>query len=239
MFITLAATAADEGLQHAVCSLELQGGFEPNRPPTSVKLHCNSNRPVTIAVDTRYVSKRVARFAGVRVVGNLECQTAARGYDTTDQGERLPLRALIYFCGSYSITLQRPVVRDITLQNDSPTQETALLAFGSQIRADIHEGTFSGNKAGSCVFAFQSANVSVGKGTIFQHNKGKYGAAAMAADEARLEINDTTMQHNHATRGGAVFCADDATVHIHSSKLVANVAEFSGGAVEVECSKQV
>lgn len=233
------AVSSEHGVQHAVCTLELHGGPQVKQPVTAVQLHCKSDRPVTIGIDSRYLSRHAAQFTGVDIVSKLDCQTSARGFDTKGQGARPPLRAIIYFCGSYSVTLEQPIVRNVTLQYDSPGAETAVLAFGSGTSAIIYQGVFSGNNAGSCVFAFQSATVTTDKKTVFEHNKGKYGAAAMAVDNAKLVLKHTSLQDNQATSGGAVFCFNNASVSITSSDLIRNVAKVNGGAVNVNCSNQV
>lgn len=225
--------------QHAVCSLTLQGNLNPKTlGVAAANLHCNSSKPIPIGINSTYLGRFAPHFTGVQVVSDLTCQHQAKGYWPINE-TRVPLFALLYFCGDYYLTLQQPSVQHVSLVYDNDAWDSAAVAFGGQIEVSIRQGRFTGNSAGSTLIAFQEAVVSVSDGTVLEYNKGKYGAGMMAIDNGRLALRDASLRYNHAQWGGSVSCAHNATVSINNTEFHNNTASTNGGAVEIYSEQPV
>lgn len=224
--------------QRGVCSLNFQGATEPKTLEAivaSAELHCESTLPVSIGVNSAYLGQHVSRFTGVQVVHGLPCQQQAEQGPWGASGRTTALLAMLYFCGDYHITLLQPRVLNVTLQQNSSDWTSAILAFGASSTATVLQGAFLGNSAGSTIVAFQSATVVVQDHSVFDHNRGLWGAGIAAIDEAGLVVEDVTFSHNSATKGGALGCNQHASISIDRCRFHNNTAGMSGGAVCSRC----
>lgn len=225
--------------QHAVCSLVLQGYPDPNvLGVAAASLHCSSSSPVIVGINSTYLGTYASQFTGIKIASSLDCQQEARG-SSIGHETRPPLRALLYFCGSYRLTLQQPSVQNVSLANSNPAWDSAIVAFGGNAVVNISQGHFKGNSAGSTLAALQEASVTLQDNTLIELNTAVHGAGVLALERASLVVRNSTLRSNHARWGGSMGCAHNASINIHSSSLYNNTAKEYGGAVAAACLGQV
>lgn len=187
-------------------------------------------------INSTYLANHTADLTGVRLLSTSACQQKAKGYwKTADLLDRVPMLALLYFCGDHQLILQQAYVHNVTLDYNESSWDAAVIAVGGHTRLTIAQGSFIGNNAGVTLAAIQTAHVAVNDNTVIKHNTGLYGAGIAVLDGASLVIRNTTLCCNYAEWGGAVLCAHNASVSIDSSNFSSNVAGQYGGGAEFDC----
>eukprot|EP00775_Hariotina_reticulata_P002827 gene2827-3120_t len=180
-------------------------------------------------------------FQGVTVLNSSElpCQQSLEAVVAGG----IPLYALMYFCGdSYSIRLMQPIVQHVWLDYDAGNSlwDTAVVAFGGSITADVVDGQIVNNNGGSVFITMQDAAVHVQGHAVFSNNFGNPGAGVWARGKSLLTVEGAVFDMNNSSDyGGAIAVMENATLIAHGVNFTRNIAKIGGRAVYAQGGAQV
>jgi predicted outer membrane repeat protein len=222
----------------------LPGGASALPPITVGITSKTSAEPQLTGILGRYYAVMAAQarsFEGVTLVpsSELPCQQIVEAVPLGS----IPLFALMYFCGDgYNVRLIQPIVQHVWLDYDTGNNlwDTAVVAFGGSIAADIVEGQFINNNGGSVLITMQNAAVHVHSGSVFSKNFGNPGAGVWARGRSLLTVEKALFDKNNCSDfGGAVAVMENATLIAHAVNFTQNIAKIGGGAVYAQDSAHV
>lgn len=230
--LALAGRACEEAAAaRTTCQLVLEGHGDGRVGLSRASLACSPASPqVAVGINTTLLGTAAAGFSGVRVkaVEDLRCQERA------EQGRSgHAWRVLLFFCGApdSDVLLLRPLVRGVVLDEPAAgadalapsTSSSALLAFGSDVRARIEGGDISDNTAGAALLLLNSARLGLDGTRVSGNTCGSGGAAVMAMQQAQLRVANSSLVGNTATwSGGALHVRDGASATIQDSTVAHN-----------------
>jgi hypothetical protein len=219
--------------QHAGCRLLLRGHHNGSLGVAAAQLACSSpSGPVPVFVNSTHLGQYAAAFTGVTLVANEHCATQAAANSVSKDWGR-PY-GLLFFCSNVRLTLHQPVVQGVALY-DRPSlaskdaEQTALLAFGGSIDAEISGGEFVGNTAGPAMLAMQNASLSVAR-TVVHSNVGYRGVGLMALDNSVVNISNSAIS-NMTSDAGSVYATHSAHVVMVDSMISDNAAATDGAGI--------
>jgi len=165
------------------------------------------------------------------VLASPSCQAAVEA--PPRKASLVPLYGLLYFCEG-SITLSKPIIRDLWLPYTSVTRgqdDTAAVVVAGTARVVVEGARVERVHASTALAVLQDSAVAVTQST-FRDNVGNPGSAVFARDRAVLCIHSSTFLNGSSTDyGGAVAVMGFCNATVVGSVFTNCSAAISGGAL--------
>lgn len=241
---TAAAPTAAVPAQHTVCHLTLQGHNSSSSSSSGLTKMASANltcvapdgTPARVAV-----SINTTHFNGTQISLTVSGVTRLQNEECKQQAAAFKFPPLVFFCGSYSVSLVQPVVEGVWLHSVADASAgtyasggAAMLAFGGLANASISDGSFSGNTAGRILHLQGNASVLVTASSFSSNTVSGSCIWAEGTSSSTLQdaafINNTAYSTELTDGGAALYIADNASVAMTACSIVDNkVADTQQG----------